>query len=343
MLSCPAKGKGKIMKRYSQYGQDTFVGDVLFSGRSGVFVDVGARDGVKLSNSYYLEKELSWTGIAIEPHPDLFHALERSRSCRCLNVAASDVARDGLEFVKFLEEPFGNSGLLSTFLNPQRLKKVKHEIISVPCVPLSQLITDFKVIHYLDIDVEGHELQVLKGIDFAQVEIRILGVEAIDSGPRTESIDQFLAGKGFSPFLHLRSDRFYCQGSVPPSVDRLRDHMPELRLAKTEMAEVILTMIPEGSVFILVDEEQWGAGEFVFGRRRIPFLEKDGQYWGPPADDATAVRECERLRQSGASFIVFPWHTFWWLNYYKGFHQYLRSKFPCLLQNERLVIFDLRK
>jgi len=118
----------------------------------------------------------------------------------------------------------------------------------------------------------------------------------------------------------------------------------EQTLAKSEMAEVIQTMIPEGGVFILVDEDQWGKmGEFVFGRRRLPFLEKDGRYWGPPADDETAVRECERLRQNGAGFIAFPCHTFWWLDYYKGFHNYLRSKFPCLLQNDHLVIFDLRK
>jgi len=116
----------------------------------------------------------------------------------------------------------------------------------------------------------------------------------------------------------------------------------EETMAKTEMAEVILTTIPEGSPFILVDEDQWGTGELVFGRRRISFLEKEGQYWGPPADDETAIRECKRLRQNGASFIVFPWHSFWWLDYYKGFHDYLRSNYRCILQNERLIVFDLR-
>src|SRR5262249_32271972 len=145
--------------------QDTLVGDVLFRGKCGVFVDVGARDGITNSNTFYLEQSLSWQGISIEPHPDLFRILDNSRSCKCYNVAVSDVERVSVEFVKFLEEPFGKSGLLSSFRYPARLSRIKHEIIFVPCVRLSQLIKDLEIIDYLDIDVEGHELEVLHGID----------------------------------------------------------------------------------------------------------------------------------------------------------------------------------
>ena len=49
--------------------------------------------------------------------------------------------------------------------------------------------------------------------------------------------------------------------------------------------------------FILVDEEQL-RGDLGLDRA-IPFLEKDGQWWGAPADDETALRELERLRQAG--------------------------------------------
>src|SRR6059036_1810558 len=63
---------------------------------------------------------------------------------------------------------------------------------------------------------------------------------------------------------------------------------------------------------------------------------------GKPPDDATAIRELERLRKAGASFIVFIWSTFWWLEYYAGLHRYLRAQFPCIQQDERIVVFDLR-
>jgi FkbM family methyltransferase len=212
---------GAIMPRRSQCGQDALIGDVLFKGRTGTFVDVGARDGVQISNTIYLEQELSWAGIAIEPHPDLFARLQRSRTCACFNVAASATEQEGLEFVKFLEEPFGNSGLLSTFRDPKRLQSVRHEIIAVPCRPLSQLVAGLGVIHYLDIDVEGHELEVLRGIDFSQVEIRIIGVEVREGTRNCEEIDCFLANHQFQPFLQLLSDRFYCSGAGIPSTRRL--------------------------------------------------------------------------------------------------------------------------
>ena len=60
-------------------------------------------------------------------------------------------------------------------------------------------------------------------------------------------------------------------------------------------------------------------------------------------DDETAIRELERLRRSGASFLAFAWPAFWWLDYYSEFSGYLRAKFPCLLENKHLVVFDLRK
>src|SRR6266545_3872168 len=63
---------------------------------------------------------------------------------------------------------------------------------------------------------------------------------------------------------------------------------------------------------------------------------------GAAEDDMTAIREVERLRRVGAGFIVFAWPAFWWLEYYSKFHEYLRSRFPCVSTTERLVAFDLR-
>jgi len=106
--------------------------------------------------------------------------------------------------------------------------------------------------------------------------------------------------------------------------------------------EEIAALIPPGDALILVDQAEFGS-EIAAGRRPIPFLERGGEYWGPPPDDATAIQEFERLRKSGASFIVFGWPAFWWFGYYPGFHHHLRSTFRCVMENERVVVFDLRR
>ena len=112
--------------------------------------------------------------------------------------------------------------------------------------------------------------------------------------------------------------------------------MKQLSLAAKDISAVI----PPRDAFILVDQEQFE--ELLTGGRHIPFIERDGVYWGPPPDNETAIRELERLRKSGANFMVFGWPAFWWLEYYAEMHHYLRSKYNCVLKNDRLVIFDLR-
>jgi SAM-dependent methyltransferase len=104
----------------------------------------------------------------------------------------------------------------------------------------------------------------------------------------------------------------------------------------------ILDLVPIGEAFILVNDDQWGNEAEFTGRRVLPFLERDGSYWGPPDNDRTAIAELERLRQAGASHIVFAWPSFWWLDYYAGLRTHLQTNYPCLLANERLVAFSLK-
>jgi glycosyltransferase involved in cell wall biosynthesis len=93
---------------------------------------------------------------------------------------------------------------------------------------------------------------------------------------------------------------------------------------------------------ILVDDATWGPPLTVAGRRALPFLEHEGQYAGAPADDVTAIAELERLRRAGAGFVAFAWPATWWLEAYAGFHRHLRASYPCVLESDRLVVFDLR-
>ena len=62
------------------------------------------------------------------------------------------------------------------------------------------------------------------------------------------------------------------------------------------ITQEIVALIPPRDTFILVDHEVF-RDELAIGRRAMPFLERDGEYWGPPPDDLTAIQELERLRR----------------------------------------------
>ena len=104
--------------------------------------------------------------------------------------------------------------------------------------------------------------------------------------------------------------------------------------------DALTRLIPLAEPFILVDDEQMRSD--LPHARAIPFLEKNGEYWGPPADNATAIRELERLRRTGARYIAFTWPAFWWTEHYGEFYRHLCEKFRRVLKDDRLLVFDLQ-
>jgi hypothetical protein len=100
------------------------------------------------------------------------------------------------------------------------------------------------------------------------------------------------------------------------------------------------SVVPPGEAFHLAGGNSLGA-VFGGGRKALPFPEAAGEYAGPPDGDTDAVAYLRRLRQGGARLLAFAWPEFWWLDYYAGFHRRLRGSFPCVLENERVAVFDV--
>ncbi len=113
--------------------------------------------------------------------------------------------------------------------------------------------------------------------------------------------------------------------------------MHQLLTATAELASVV----PPGEPMVLVDQDAFGKG-FAAGRRAIPFTEREGRYWGPPADGAQAVAELIRLSASGARFVVVGWPAFWWLDHYPELRAHLGEHFTLVLDTDRLKIFEAR-
>jgi SAM-dependent methyltransferase len=148
----------------------------------------------------------------------------------------------------------------------------------------------------------------------------------------------------------LESDPRLVRAFQATSRDQLRLVHPRKYLDLVDRATLIhavrgdiASLVRDGGTLVLVDgddlrTEVTGAAQHV-----LPFLEHDGHYWGPPPDDATAIAELERLRARGATCIAFARPAFWWLAYYSGFERHLRHRYQCVLENDRLVAFDLRR
>jgi hypothetical protein len=107
-------------------------------------------------------------------------------------------------------------------------------------------------------------------------------------------------------------------------------------------AAAISDILTKGETFVLVDDGLLYQEERLADYSVLPFLEKDGTYYGAPTDDATAIDALEQARASGARLIVFAWPAFWWLSHYADFGRHIRNNFRCLVETECLTIFDLR-
>jgi len=78
------------------------------------------------------------------------------------------------------------------------------------------------------------------------------------------------------------------------------------------------------------------------GRTPLPFLERDGYFYGAPPDDDTAMRELDRMQAAGATFLVFGWPAFWWLDHYPRFAAHLREHAREVERGEDLIAYQLK-
>lgn len=175
-------------KYYSQYEQDKIVYERYFlNSTPGVFVDVGAHDGISLSNSYFFEKERGWTGICIEPMPHIFAKLQNNRKCICVQGCAAH--KSGTGKLLMMSDPAVDmlSGLQENY-DPRHLKRIqlevaqsgaKTELIDVNCYRLNDLFesNNIRHINFLSIDTEGGEFDILSSIDFSKYKIDVIFVE----------------------------------------------------------------------------------------------------------------------------------------------------------------------
>jgi FkbM family methyltransferase len=196
---------------YSQDGQDKYLENHIFNGyKNGYYVDVGAHDGISINNTLYFEENNNWTGINIEPIKEVFDKLVVNRPNN-INLNCAVCNNDGeTEFFQNKGASEMISGIKNTF-DPRHIDRLIYEnhthgstteLIYVNTKKLETIFDEHGVkrVHYLSIDVEGAEFEVIKSINFDKVFIDVIDFENnyIDV---SIPIVQYLESKNFV-FIH---------------------------------------------------------------------------------------------------------------------------------------------
>ena len=191
---------------FSFHSQDYYLYTTHFINlkRSGVYWDVAANEPISFSNTFFFDRCLSWRGVCVEANPRYFEELHRERSCHLVPTCASDQNRR-VKFRLFYQ----SGGIKDEEHKHNKIyelgKRTEPPTVDMQCTTMQTVqrrlhgergeSSDKIVVDYFSLDVEGHEMAVLKGIDWSSVKINVITVEI-----RRESaaqIDQFLKSKGY--------------------------------------------------------------------------------------------------------------------------------------------------
>ena len=193
----------KKMTFHSQCRQDRII-NILFRGRTGgVFLDIGAHDGISFSNTCFFEKEKKWTGICIEPNPEIFKQLRSNRGCILENCCVSN--KEGKVTFRKVNGPSSMLSGILDFFDDRHIIRIEHELsvvggsyedISIPAKTLEGVLTENNImeIDYCSIDAEGAEFPIIKSIDFDRFSIKSLSVE---NNYRDMVVRDYLRQKGY--------------------------------------------------------------------------------------------------------------------------------------------------
>ena len=199
------------MTYYSQHGEDIILDEMLKNQKNGFFVEVGCIDGRKFSNTLTFE-ERGWKGICVEAHDGYIALLKENRPnsviCHC---AAGEADEDAT----FYANARGSLSTLDKTKEKEWKKNYKgyfsgFEVQKVSKVRLSSLFDQLDVaeIDILSLDIEGYEIEALKGLDLAKHKPKILVVES-DSLCHEAKLDFILTSSGYHKVISFWGNIFY--------------------------------------------------------------------------------------------------------------------------------------
>ena len=184
----------------SQLGQELEVIKFYNNKERGFFIEIGASDGLELSNTYLLETKYKWKGICCEPIPKKFEKLVKNRpNSICYKEAVYN--QSGLILAFDIYNSYDLLSGISDHIDAHKLtvdnnKKTFHvETISLLDVLEKSNAPSF--IEYMSLDTEGSEFEILKNFDFEKYTFGLIDVEHNFMEPRRTEIRNLLLSKGY--------------------------------------------------------------------------------------------------------------------------------------------------
>jgi FkbM family methyltransferase len=201
---------------YAQSGQDEVI-EKFFQHqkpKSKTFIEVGAFDGVHYSNVRRLVEKYGWTGISIEPVEKNFNKLQKSYikhpvKCRRYAVGPTDGLTE-IHVSTYPHLPDWGSDVASISEDEKHRWDKFGALWHTETVPLRRLTSiiqeeGISTLDLLSVDAEGHDLDVLKGLDFELFSPHLI---VVDYGDTRDEILRFLASQGYTLWLDNGQDLF---------------------------------------------------------------------------------------------------------------------------------------
>lgn len=185
---------------YSQLQQDQWVLSETNGKRGGFFVEIGAFDGVFLSNTYLLESQYGWSGILAEPNPLLSDKIRANRSSfLCTSpVDATSGKSVTMRFVDDAPEYSSMADRAFSDINASTRRQPSTEIKQTT-VSLNDLLHQHRAPQFIDfisIDTEGNEVEILSTFDFQKYNVGFMCVEH-NFTEANEKLDNMMNDHGY--------------------------------------------------------------------------------------------------------------------------------------------------
>ena len=183
MITRFRRALGRLQREKDSYALDQLDLKLLefINFSKGFFVEAGANDGIRYSNSLYFEKYMKWQGLLIEGIPALAEKCRQNRpdsiveNCALVSFdySGSTIDMQYSNFMSIVKGAFGSEEEDNKYLQTGEKflpEGEKTYTVTVPAKTLSSILDEYNIqkVDLLSLDVEGYELNVLQGIDFSR-------------------------------------------------------------------------------------------------------------------------------------------------------------------------------